>query len=103
MFYSKIVNLPSANTPYLIRTLLTALDPNAPVVLGNATIKPATSNSGSVAVGDVSMTSVDDGYRLEIGEFVQRGGLAGIGFDTSSEYLIGSANNQKALIQGNTY
>lgn len=101
--YSKVVNLPTANTAYLIRTLLAALDANAPVVLGTAKIKPATSNSGSVAIGDASMTSVDDGYRLEIGEWAERGGVAGLGFDTSAEYLIGSANNQEVLIQGQTY
>jgi hypothetical protein len=103
MFYSKVVNLPTANTPYLIRTLLVALDPAAPVVLANAKIKAVTTNTGSIAVGSATMTSVDDGNRLEIGEFDEQGGSIGIVLDTSAEYLIGSAVNQKALIQGTTY
>lgn len=103
MFYSKVVNLPTLNTPYLIRTLLVAIDAAAPVVLANAKVKPVTTNTASIAVGSATMTSVDDGNRLEIGEVEGQGGQVGIVLDTSSEYLIGSANNQKVLIQGNTY
>jgi hypothetical protein len=103
MFYSKVVNLPTANTPYLIRTLLLILDPAAPLVLAKAIIKPVSTNTASVAVGDGSMATVDDGNRLEVGESADEGRERGLVLDTSAEYLIGSANNQKVLIQGYTY
>lgn len=103
MFYSKVVNLPTANTVYLIRTLLTALDPNAPLVLPSATVRAVSSNSGPVAMGDASMTAVTDGNELAATESAGVQGGDGIVLDTSSTYLIGNQNNQKVLIQGNTY
>jgi hypothetical protein len=103
MFYSKVVNLPTLNTPYLIRTLLVALDPAAPMVLAKAKIKAVTTNTASIAVGDANMTSVDDGDRLEVSESSDEGREPGLVLETTAEYLIGSANNQKALIQGYTY
>jgi len=103
MFYSKVVNLPTANTPYLIRTLLLALDPNAPVVLAKALIKAVSTNTGSIAIGDGTMATVDDGNRLEVAESAEEGREAGLTLETSAEYLIGSAANQKVLIQGYTY
>lgn len=103
MFYSQVVNLPTANTPYLARTLMAAIDPNAPMVLAKAVIKAVTTNTGSVALGASNMTSVDDGNRLEISESSDEGREPGIVFDAGSNYLIGSANNQKVLIQGYTY
>lgn len=103
--YSKIVNLPSANTPFLIRTLLLAIDPAAPIVLNNAKIKAPSANAGKIAIGPVSMATVADGDELDAGESSSElwAGVAGIALDTSSTYLIGSADNQKALIQGNQF
>jgi hypothetical protein len=103
MFYSKVVNLPTANTPYLIRTLLLALDPAAPMVLASAIIKPVSTNTASVAIGDANMASVNDGNRLEVGESADEGRARGLVLETTAEYLIGSADNQKVLIQGYTY
>jgi hypothetical protein len=103
MFYSKVVNLPNANTAYLIRTLLTALDPNAPLVLPSATVRAVSSNSGSVAMGDASMTAATDGNELAATEAAGVEGGDGIVLDTSSTYLIASTNDQKVLIQGRGY
>lgn len=104
MWYSKVVNLPSANTAYLMRTLLLALDPNFPEALANALVKPVKTNSGTVAIGDASMTSVDDGNALDVGESSDEAtGTPGLVLHTSAEYLIGSAVNQKVLIQGQTF
>ncbi len=101
--YSKVVNLPSANTPYLIRTLLLALDPNAPVVLASGRFVAHSANAGVVAVGPSTMAAVTDGDELDAEESKPFGGQVGIVLDTSSTYLLGSAANQKVLIQGDTY
>jgi hypothetical protein len=101
--YTKVVNLPSANTAYLIRTLLLAIDPGAPLILQAAKIKAASANAGKIAIGDANMTSVADGDELDAGESSSEqfgGGAEGIALDTSSTYLIGSAVNQKAVISG---
>ncbi len=102
-FYSKVVNLPSANTPYLIRTLLIALDPNAPLTLTSPFIKAVSTNSGSVAMGDGTMASVLDGNELPATESMYEPSEEGVNLDTSSRYLIGSDVNQKVLIQGHQY
>lgn len=103
MIYNKIVNLPTANVAYLIRTLLVAIDPDAPVTLASWSIDPHDGNTGALAIGDSAMTSVDDGKRLEVGESHSGDTSVGIVLDTSGTYLIGSANNTKALIQGQNY
>lgn len=103
MFYSKVVNLPTLNTPYLIRTLLLALDANAPLTFPSAKVIAVSSNTGVVALGGATMAAVTDGEELDAEESTSQGGEIGIALDTSSAYLIGSANNQKALIQGTTY
>lgn len=102
-FYTKVVNLPSANTPYLIRTLLLALDPNAPLTLTSPFLKAVSTNAGSVAIGDATMTSVLDGNELPATESMYEPGEVGINLDTSSRYLIASAANQKVLVQGHQY
>lgn len=102
-FYSKVVNLPSANTPYLIRTLLVALDPNAPLTLTSPFIKAVSTNIGSVAIGDATMTSVLDGNELGATDANYEPSEEGVNLDTSSRYLIGSAVNQKVLVQGHQY
>lgn len=102
-FFSKVVNLPSLNTLYKIRTLLTAIDPNAPNVLSNALIKAMSGNTGTVAVGDGAMAAVTDGDELTATDSsFYGGGEAGIILDTNVVYLIADANNQKVLIQGQT-
>jgi hypothetical protein len=97
--YSKVVNLPTLNTPYLIRIL----DPAAPLVLHECLIKPVATNSGAMAIGGPTMATVDDGNRLEVGEGNQEAGSVGIAVDTSATYLIADANNSKVLIQGKSY
>lgn len=103
MFYSKVVNLPTANTAYLIRTLLLALDPTAPLTLTSPFIKAVSSNSGQVAVGGSGMTSVLDGNELGATDSMYEPSEEGINLDTSSRYLIADTDNQKVLIQGHLY
>lgn len=102
-FFSKVVNLPTANTNYKIRTLLLVIDPNAPMVLSNALIKAMSANAGTVAFGDSAMAAVTDGAELTATDsLAAAAGEAGIILDTSAGYLIADANNQKVLIQGQT-